>query len=1001
MANRYWVGGYGNWNSSNTTNWSASSGGAGGASVPSASDNVYFDANSGLGQATITDATASCNNFDNSASSVTLYISGGSYGLHISGSATFGGPMVWASSAAIYFIAPSGSQTITTNGYSFKQLMQIGASGSTATWTLQDNLNSPNLSIFLEPGTFVTNGKTITVQNIDCGFGTLSMGASIINIGSFGFQASYGTIIPGTSTIKMTGGGNFSGGGKTYYNLELASNTTITGSNTFNTLTVDAGRTVKFTNGTTQTASSLVANGSSSIVYFRSDLTGSTYTIALGASGTATVQYVDAEDCIATGTHIPIDDTVGGANSGNNTGWTFPSAPTVITNSATSVNAYGATLNGNITIGGGSPITRRGLCFSTSSNPTTSDNHIDISGTTGTFSYAIGNLNPNTTYHVRAYAITSLYGTTYGSDISFATTSVIPKTYIYKTFTQGVYVGDLPSVISDFGYSQDINTAGSQITITCGISADTSSLPTPTIDDETSVPIQDETGDNLLAEGYPDVVGDSATVINNGNKIQVWEYSSYHPNGQLVFQGEINRWNASFGGDNGSDTVDILVYSDGQELTNYLVQGSPYLTDQVQTQHDNLFLAQGSYPTRGAFSAVGQTITAGSSVTNIGAIDLYFDVSPDPLASVTVTVWPDVATANAALGSATGPGMLATTTLTPGTTGVSRAAFPVPAAVTAGGQYFVTIFCPNSAIYVGYQDTDVYSNGDRYNANYGGAGGGTNFTNNPPPVDLYFVTYSNSGATTAIYTDSDPATGMLEPFMSAYASAGGSITYNSASIDSPNLSLTYSFNTNTISEGIDACLRMSPYDWYWYVDVGSDILYFKQTAQTAKYILAKGVDIAGLELSATIENLVNMVYFAGGLVAGSNLYSNYLDTTSITKYGQRLDRQSDNRVTLQATADALGNSEIQQKKNQDYQTTVTLLDSVVDISLYRVGDTVGFTGFGNFIDFLVLQIVRVVYSPDRVTLTLGKLPPRLNVTVAQALAELVALQTINNPSTPV
>lgn len=53
MANRYWVGGTGTWNTSNTTNWSATSGGAGGASVPTSADLVYFDANSGTGTVTI------------------------------------------------------------------------------------------------------------------------------------------------------------------------------------------------------------------------------------------------------------------------------------------------------------------------------------------------------------------------------------------------------------------------------------------------------------------------------------------------------------------------------------------------------------------------------------------------------------------------------------------------------------------------------------------------------------------------------------------------------------------------------------------------------------------------------------------------------------------------------------------------------------------------------------------------------------------------------------
>jgi hypothetical protein len=52
MANRFWVGGTGTWDSTTTTNWAASSGGAGGASAPIAGDNVTFDASSGGGTVT-------------------------------------------------------------------------------------------------------------------------------------------------------------------------------------------------------------------------------------------------------------------------------------------------------------------------------------------------------------------------------------------------------------------------------------------------------------------------------------------------------------------------------------------------------------------------------------------------------------------------------------------------------------------------------------------------------------------------------------------------------------------------------------------------------------------------------------------------------------------------------------------------------------------------------------------------------------------------------------
>jgi hypothetical protein len=47
MANRYWVGGSGTWDASNTANWSTTSGGASGASVPTSADVVWIDAASG------------------------------------------------------------------------------------------------------------------------------------------------------------------------------------------------------------------------------------------------------------------------------------------------------------------------------------------------------------------------------------------------------------------------------------------------------------------------------------------------------------------------------------------------------------------------------------------------------------------------------------------------------------------------------------------------------------------------------------------------------------------------------------------------------------------------------------------------------------------------------------------------------------------------------------------------------------------------------------------
>jgi hypothetical protein len=54
MANRYWVGGTGNWSTSDTTHWSDVSGGAGGQTVPSSADVVIFNSLSSTANASYT-----------------------------------------------------------------------------------------------------------------------------------------------------------------------------------------------------------------------------------------------------------------------------------------------------------------------------------------------------------------------------------------------------------------------------------------------------------------------------------------------------------------------------------------------------------------------------------------------------------------------------------------------------------------------------------------------------------------------------------------------------------------------------------------------------------------------------------------------------------------------------------------------------------------------------------------------------------------------------------
>ncbi len=97
-------------------------------------------------------------------------------------------------------------------------------------------------------------------------------------------------------------------------------------------------------------------------------------------------------------------------------------APTVTTAAVSSISTTTATGSGNITSLGSSNPTAYGVCWSTSTNPTTSNSVVNngTATTTGAFTAAITALNPGTTYYVRAYA-TNTAGTSYGSEVSFVT----------------------------------------------------------------------------------------------------------------------------------------------------------------------------------------------------------------------------------------------------------------------------------------------------------------------------------------------------------------------------------------------------------------------------------------------------------------------------------------------------------------------------------------------------------------------------------------------------
>lgn len=177
MADRYWVGGTATWDGTAGTKWSTTSGGAGGASVPTSSDDVYFDqnSNSGTNAFTVTaNGTRPCRNLtvQNLDGAMTLTGNGvtasgnviiqdlitSSLTISLVGSLNAAGNFTAQNlSASLIF---SGSGTLVVSGN-----FTLPSTGViTTNWTGSVNLYSQN-----SPTNITVNTGGVSIPNLDLG----------------------------------------------------------------------------------------------------------------------------------------------------------------------------------------------------------------------------------------------------------------------------------------------------------------------------------------------------------------------------------------------------------------------------------------------------------------------------------------------------------------------------------------------------------------------------------------------------------------------------------------------------------------------------------------------------------------------------------------------------------------------------------------------------------------------------------------------------------------
>ncbi|MBA3699599.1 MAG: immunoglobulin domain-containing protein [Planctomycetes bacterium] len=322
----------------------------------------------------------------------------------------------------------SGATSSTYN----RSSVQIGDNGAVFTVVVTNSAGSvtsggATLSVAIGAPVLTTTAITgITTTSANSGGNVTSDSGAVVTARGVCWATTTNPTTADAITTNGTGTGTFTSAltgltpGTLYYVRAYATNSVGT----------SYGAQVSFTAHKVPTITTQPAN--------QSKVVGQTATFTVVASATPSPTYQWRKDAVnisgATSatynkTNVQIGDnsaifsvvvtnSAGTATSDGATLTVTPSIPTVSTTAISGITTTSAASGGNVTLDGGAAITARGVCWSTTTNPTTANNATSDGTGTGTYTSTMTGLTPGTTYYVRAYATNSA-GTDYGSQISF------------------------------------------------------------------------------------------------------------------------------------------------------------------------------------------------------------------------------------------------------------------------------------------------------------------------------------------------------------------------------------------------------------------------------------------------------------------------------------------------------------------------------------------------------------------------------------------------------
>lgn len=249
-------------------------------------------------------------------------------------------------------------------------------------------------------------------------------------------------------------------------------------------------------------------------------------------------------------------------------------------------------------------------------------------------------------------------------------------------------------------------------------------------------------------------------------------------------------------------------------------------------------------------------------------------------------------------------------------------------------------------------------------------------------TQIELKTHTANGLTTGAVASSSTLNKIIKAIIDRYRleAVNPIVNYDSTDIETTTDEVTYTFNAQTYLDALNKVLEFARNGWYFIINADNKLI-FKNKSTTANHTFTLGKDFTEVSVEKNTNNIINRVLILSTSDPDNPTLDFYKDDNSSDLYDDSWKIISDNRLSVQASIDALGASTLEKNKSPKIKTRVSILDKYstnngYDIELIEPGDTCKFKGFNDLTSRTFsenMQIMSVTLYQDHADLELEEL----------------------------